>query len=42
MRLIGFDCGSGRLPQPPLSEAAKAELKGRLDAIGFFSLAVTR
>jgi N-acetylneuraminate lyase len=42
MTLIGFDCGSGRRPQRPLSGEEKGLLKERLEQIGFFDFAITR
>lgn len=40
MTLIGLDCGSGRRPQRPLSGEEKEQLKQRLEATGFFDIAV--
>ena len=36
MKLIGFDCGGTRMPQEPLSAEEEAELRARMEAIGFF------
>jgi N-acetylneuraminate lyase len=40
MRLIGFDSGAGRPPMMPLSDAQKAEFHGKLEAAGFWDVAV--
>ena len=42
MKMIGFDCGSGRLPNPPLSEEKTEQLKANLTDIGFFDFVPTR
>lgn len=39
MRLLGFDCGSPRLPALALPDDKKALLRDRLDEVGFFALA---
>jgi N-acetylneuraminate lyase len=41
MRLLGFDCGSGRSPFVPLTDAQKGWLKEQLEEIGFFDFAVS-
>jgi hypothetical protein len=42
MRLIGFDCGSGRRPFVPLTDQQKGWLKEQLEEVGFFDFAVSR
>jgi N-acetylneuraminate lyase len=42
MRLIGFDCGSGRRPFVPLTDAQKGWLKEQLQEVGFFDFAESR
>lgn len=42
MRLIGFDCGPGRRPFVPLTDAQKGWLKEQLEEIGFFDFAESR
>jgi N-acetylneuraminate lyase len=42
MRLIGFDCGSGRAPFVPLTEEQKGWLREQLEEIGFFKFAESR
>jgi N-acetylneuraminate lyase len=39
MRLLGFDCGTLRLPLFPLAEEQREALKADLQAVGFFELA---
>lgn len=39
MAMVGEDCGPPRLPQRALSEADAADLRSRLEAIGFFEWA---
>jgi N-acetylneuraminate lyase len=36
MTMLGVDVGPPRLPSPRLSAAQAAELRGRLEALGFF------
>lgn len=40
MRLIGFDSGCARPPMMPLSAEQKAEFHAKLDAAGFWDVAV--
>jgi N-acetylneuraminate lyase len=42
MKMIGFDCGSGRRPNPPLSAEKTEKLKTALTEIGFFDFVPTR
>jgi N-acetylneuraminate lyase len=42
MKLSGFDCGTGRRPNPPTTEAHVAKLKDALDKADYWNLAVTR
>ena len=37
--MIGAPCGACRLPMPPLSETECQNLRGELEAIGFFTWA---
>lgn len=37
MKMIGLDCGAPRGPLPELNESECAQMRGELDAIGFFS-----
>jgi N-acetylneuraminate lyase len=39
MRLVGFDCGSARLPNLALSDEQKAQLREMLEEVGFFEFA---
>ena len=39
MRMLGFDCGQPRLPQPPFAEERRDELRAELEAIDFFTVA---
>jgi N-acetylneuraminate lyase len=36
MTMLGVDVGPARLPNPSLSAAQAEELRGRLEALGFF------
>jgi len=36
MKMLGFDCGTGRRPNPPLTEEKIEQLKAALTDIGFF------
>ena len=38
MRMLGFDCGKPRLPQRPLVEERRGELRAELEAIDFFTV----
>jgi N-acetylneuraminate lyase len=42
MRLIGFDCGSARQPNLPLTDEQKGQMREMLEEIGFFDFAETR
>jgi len=42
LKLLGFDCGWGRRPQPPLTPAQMEELKQALDSVNFWQIAVVR
>ena len=42
MRLIGFDCGTGRRPNLPLTDEEKGRLREMLEEVGFFEFAETR
>lgn len=39
MRMLGFDCGTPRLPQLPLVEEKREALRSELEAIDFFTVA---
>jgi dihydrodipicolinate synthase/N-acetylneuraminate lyase len=38
-QFLGFDCGSPRVPNVPLPEAKRADLRAAMQAVGFFELA---
>lgn len=42
MKMIGFDCGSGRPPNPPVTEEQLEQLKADLEEAGFWNVVVTR
>jgi N-acetylneuraminate lyase len=42
MKLIGFDCGAGRPPLPPISPEQEERLRAELVAAGFWDVAVAR
>lgn len=42
MKMIGFDCGAGRRPNPPLSGEKTEQLKAALDDLGFFEFVPSR
>jgi len=42
LKLIGFDCGWGRPPQPAVTEAQMEEIKDALTGAGFWDVAATR
>jgi N-acetylneuraminate lyase len=42
MRLIGFDCGSARLPNLALTDEQKGRLREKLEEVGFFEFAASR
>lgn len=42
MKLLGFDCGWGRRPQPPLTPAQMEQVRLALDSVNFWQLATAR
>lgn len=42
MRLLGFDCGSARRPNLPLTDEQKGRLREMLEEIGFFEFAESK